>query len=524
MKRKLASVTIILLVSLTFLLPSQLAFPVLVQATSLQVADFDSSWRLFNSPMLDILGYKIFITADLTYKQDISFSNDIDKSVLNMGDQVECSTSISPKDAHVVFFLTFHFGGNAYTFDYDLGDIQVPGTRSVTSIPIPVGELLVFLGLPPLPIHLNFDLTIGSQLSTDIYASGFLPTYGQFRWASSGTRESVFRLEGINSGIANVYLSEIKVSHEVTGKISISVPLFGTYTLYEFPVADVVSYSRQDNNVATYYRLVVSSQYSPATGSGWYYAGTVAPFAITSPIIEESVNTRHVFQGWSGLGTDSYSGSSNPATVSMNSPVTETALWETQYLLTIQTSQGGSTNPITGVYWESAGSSVIVSAIPTEGYVFENWILDGSVVSGDSDYSIAIDSPHTLSSQFNRLPSASFAFSPTENIRISDSVHFYDGSKDLDGTIISWNWDFGDDYTSTDQNPTHQYQAKGTYVVTLVVADDREASATTSQSITVIEPPLLERLPVQLWILLPITIACAAVAVFIIVKKRRKSI
>lgn len=53
MKRKLASVTIILLVSLTFLLPSQLAFPVLAQATSSQVVNFDSSWRLFNSPMLD---------------------------------------------------------------------------------------------------------------------------------------------------------------------------------------------------------------------------------------------------------------------------------------------------------------------------------------------------------------------------------------------------------------------------------------------------------------------------------------
>jgi len=517
-------VTIAFALGLVLLLPPQLAFTVLAKSTSSQVVSFDSSWRLFNSPMLDILGYQIFITADLTYKQDISFLNDIDESILNIGDQVDCATSISPKDARVVFFLTFHFGGNAYTFEYDLGDIQVPGTRFITSIPIPVGELLAFLSLPPLPIHLNFDLTICSQLSADIYASGFYPTYGQFRWGSSGTRESVFRLEGISSGIANVYLSEIKVLHEATGKISISVPLLGTYTLYEFPVVDVVSYSRQDSNVATYYRLVASSQYSSVKGSGWYCAGLVAPFAISSSIIEEGVNTRHVFQGWSGLGVDSYSGSTSPATVLMNSPITETALWETQYLLTIQAGEGGSTSPVVGAYWKSEGSLVVVSAISTEGYVFENWILDGSAVSENSDYSAVMGSPHTLTSQFNCIPSASFTFSPTDNIRILDNIHFYDGSRDLDGTIISWIWDFGDGYTSTDQNPTHKYQAKGTYVVNLVVADDRDASATASQSITVTEPSLLERFPVQLWILLPIAIACAAATVFVIVKRRRKSI
>ena len=42
-----------------------------------------------------------------------------------------------------------------------------------------------------------------------------------------------------------------------------------------------------------------------------------------------------------------------------------------------------------------------------------------------------------------------------------------------DGTPpYSWNWDFGDGETSTQENPTHSYTAEGTYTVTLSATDD----------------------------------------------------
>ncbi len=42
--------------------------------------------------------------------------------------------------------------------------------------------------------------------------------------------------------------------------------------------------------------------------------------------------------------------------------------------------------------------------------------------------------------------------------------------KDLSyGRITSWNWDFGDDTTSTEQNPIHAYQKPGDFVVTLYI-------------------------------------------------------
>ncbi len=70
-----------------------------------------------------------------------------------------------------------------------------------------------------------------------------------------------------------------------------------------------------------------------------------------------------------------------------------------------------------------------------------------------------------------RPPSASFTYSPATP-SILDSIHFYDTSQDLDGTIVSWHWNFGDGQTSTLKDATHQYDDKGLYPVTLTVTDN----------------------------------------------------
>jgi PKD repeat protein len=60
------------------------------------------------------------------------------------------------------------------------------------------------------------------------------------------------------------------------------------------------------------------------------------------------------------------------------------------------------------------------------------------------------------------------------------------GSTDVDGSVVSWAWDFGDGGTGTGQAPTHVYQAAGTYAVTLTVTDDGgRASAPSVTSATI---------------------------------------
>jgi len=75
----------------------------------------------------------------------------------------------------------------------------------------------------------------------------------------------------------------------------------------------------------------------------------------------------------------------------------------------------------------------------------------------------------------NIPPIANFTFTPLHPC-IGEIVSFSDSSIDLDGTIISWFWSFGDGNISYDQNPTHKYVNNGTYLVNLEIRDDDDLS------------------------------------------------
>jgi PKD repeat protein/ABC-type branched-subunit amino acid transport system substrate-binding protein len=65
-----------------------------------------------------------------------------------------------------------------------------------------------------------------------------------------------------------------------------------------------------------------------------------------------------------------------------------------------------------------------------------------------------------------------------------------DGSNDPDGTIVEYRWKFGDDTPeSIMQNPTHAYSKAGTYTVTLIVKDNKNATNIDATSCTVTSPP-----------------------------------
>ena len=59
------------------------------------------------------------------------------------------------------------------------------------------------------------------------------------------------------------------------------------------------------------------------------------------------------------------------------------------------------------------------------------------------------------------------------------------GSKDPDGSIASYAWNFGDGATDTGAEPTHTYTAGGRYFPTLTVTDDDGASSTLIEEILV---------------------------------------
>ena len=81
-------------------------------------------------------------------------------------------------------------------------------------------------------------------------------------------------------------------------------------------------------------------------------------------------------------------------------------------------------------------------------------------------------------------PIADFSYSPSDPTT-AELVTFTDGSSDVDGSVVSWSWDFGDGGTSSQSDPTYSYSDDGTYTVTLTVTDDDGATDSYSDTVVV---------------------------------------
>ena len=96
----------------------------------------------------------------------------------------------------------------------------------------------------------------------------------------------------------------------------------------------------------------------------------------------------------------------------------------------------------------------------------------------------------------NNAPTAEFSVSCTSLV-----CQFTDESADGDGTVVGWNWDFGDPGSggqngSTSRNPTHTFTGSGTYTVTLTARDNDDATNPHSEQVTVVAAPPVNQAPV----------------------------
>src|SRR5260370_15078522 len=96
----------------------------------------------------------------------------------------------------------------------------------------------------------------------------------------------------------------------------------------------------------------------------------------------------------------------------------------------------------------------------------------------------------------DRPPVASFTSTPPS--APTGTAITFDGtaSYDLDGTVVSYSWAFGDGTTGTEPIVTHSYSPAKPYTVTLTVTDNGGVTGSTTSQVTITDrPPAVSFMP-----------------------------
>lgn len=99
--------------------------------------------------------------------------------------------------------------------------------------------------------------------------------------------------------------------------------------------------------------------------------------------------------------------------------------------------------------------------------------VSAAAYSYDSSQNFVSDISIYTGQSVNQRPVAAIAILPNSMGVVPFSIGF-DGTGlyDPDGSIVSYQWDFGDGSTGTGENASHTYIADGTYTATLTVTDN----------------------------------------------------
>jgi PKD repeat protein len=109
--------------------------------------------------------------------------------------------------------------------------------------------------------------------------------------------------------------------------------------------------------------------------------------------------------------------------------------------------------------------------------------VDGSTTTTEPTTTTTTSTTTTV--PLNQTPVASFTATPSSG-QVPVAVSFdASASADADGSVVSYDWTFGDGTSATGATTSHTYTAVGSYTATLFVTDDEGAVGSTTRTISV---------------------------------------
>ena len=243
------------------------------------------------------------------------------------------------------------------------------------------------------PTTSSFTVTLTTQTSLELYAAYSITVnsaYGAYDGSGSAGQYGSYTT-GVNSPV-----SEGSGAREACTGYSINggAEQGGTsYTFNDIQAPQTITYDWQ----LQYYLTVSSGSVSDGTsGSGWYTAYSDAYASTNDQTVSGGTGIQYAFASWS------YDSGSNYAsdTVYMNGPITDTASWNTQYYLTVNSAH----DTTSGSNWYNAGvtayagvSSAAVSGGTGIQYAFTGWSSGGTYYASDV---ITMNGPYTDTAEY----------------------------------------------------------------------------------------------------------------------------
>ena len=252
----------------------------------------------------------------------------------------------------------------------------------------------------------------------------------------------------------------------------------------------------------------VNSDYivTGTNGNGCQATDTVHVTVNNSPIV--NIPTTLVCTGFSSTldagnpgSTYQWSTGDNTQTIAVTDSGTYSVLVTNSYgcsaLGNTYVTLGGTFSPTPVNTSLCAGQSVTLNAgNPGCTYSWNTGATTQTItVSIAGTYSVTVTDPNGCSATLysnlivNPIPVAAFTASAS---CLATNIPFTDQSTISSGSIQSYNWNFGDGYSSTVRNPVHSYQSAGTYNVVLTIVSATGCSASVTKPVVVYPQPVAD--------------------------------